>query len=809
MRGLAQDVRYGLKSLRSQGLFAAVVVGTLSLGIAANTVVFSAVDGMVLNPFPYPEPERLVGIGPVFPRTGQELSFWEVLSPPEYRDIQRRSRTLERVVAWDMGHRQLTTEDEATNVFTAFWWGDAFGTLGVEPAMGRGFTEEELRRGDPVTILSHRLWRQRFGGDPDLVGGTVQINGRPYTVVGVMPPGTLVYETEIWLPMGVSPDEYARNRRQMQVLARIAPGATLEDVNVELETLAGRIEAAHGGEFQEYAGWRLEARTWTDINVRSFRPMFLMLLGAVGFVLLLVCANVANLLVARSARRRRELAVRRALGAGRLRLVRQLLAESVLLGLAGGAAGILVSLFGIRGLDAYVATSSYPLPGEVALNTRVLLFTGGISVLGGLVFGLIPALEAGRGELAGALMGEGRGSSPGRGRRRLQGGLVGLEVALALVLLVGCGLLVNSLVRLQGVDPGVREEGVLSMRLTLPWEEYDAQGITTFFQELTRRVEGLPGVRSAGVGSQFPPVVFGERQIRFETADGPAGDDLPEAFTTLVGEGYFPTLGMDLIRGRLPGDEDRPGSSLVAVVNQAFVRRYLPGRDPLGRRVTVITRENGGPVLEIVGVVADARNRGLTQPAQPEIFASIQQLQGASNQLFLLVHAEVEPYSLLPAIKQQVRSLDADQPVYAVNTMGERLASMNGDRRAATVSLALFSFFALLLAAVGIYGVVSYTVAERTQELGIRIAMGASTRGVRRLVVSQTLLPVLLGAGSGLVAAVLLGRSLGGLLYQVEPSDPLTLSVTVAILGGVAVTASWLPARRASRLDPVEALRSE
>jgi len=503
-----QQLRLTLKTLARSPGFSLVVILTLAVGIGANTMVFSVVDGTIFNPFPYPEVDRLLGVGPVYPRLNQELSFWEALSPAEYGDIREQSRVLEKVVAWDMGYRQIAGATTPTSVFTAFWWGDALSTLGVTPAAGRGFLPEETERGDAVAIISHRIWESRFGADPSVVGTTILVNREPYSLVGVMPPKTLIYGTDLWIPMPIGPEVYDRNRRQFQILARLAPGATLTEANTELEGIARRVEAAYGQEFEEYAGWRLIASPWTDINVQTLRPAALVLMGAVGLVLLLVCANLANILLARALKRKREFALRTALGAGRKVIISQLLLESTLLSIIGGGVGVGLSVFGLRGLMRAVDVMGIPLPAEPTLNARVFLFTAGISVLTGLIFGLVPALHVSKPDLRGTLQSGGHGASGGRNRQRLQRTLVGVETAVALALLIASGLLVNSFIRLQRVDPGLNAENVLTMRLTLPWEEHDMASIMTFFQELRERVEGLPGVTSAVVANQFPPSVL-------------------------------------------------------------------------------------------------------------------------------------------------------------------------------------------------------------------------------------------------------------------------------------------------------------
>jgi len=801
MTELAQDLRWTLRTLRKNAGFAGVIMMTLALGIGANTIIYSLVDGLVLNPFPFPDGDRLVAVGTQYPRLGQgSVQFIEHMSPAEYVDVRDESRSLERVVAWDMGNRQVSFDEVTENVFTGFWWGNAFETLGVRPHLGRGMTWEETVRGDAVAVLSYRLWSNAFGADESLVGRSIMMNGNPYIVVGIMPPGTIMYGMDLWIPMGVDPAVFPRARRQFQVIGRIAEGYALPEVNAELEALARRTEQAWVADFDEYEGWRLEADTWTGANVATLRPAAFILLGAVGFVLLLVCTNIASLLLAKSATRKQEMALRRAMGAGRGRLVRQVLTESVTLALVGGALGVALAWLGVGAAAEILATVPF-LSGSVTMNERVLLFTAVISVLAGVAFGTVPALQSARGGVQGALKAEGGGSTGGHARLRMQRVFVGVEVALALVLLAGGGLLVNSVVQMNRVDPGFAADDVLTMRLTLPWEDYDPPAIGAFFQELEERVAGLPGVEHVGVGAQFPPVAFSYERVAAEGQETVAEGQLPTAMTTLVSPGYFEALGIPLVRGRTLTELDVEEMPLVGVVNEAAAALVFPGVDPVGRRVIV-----GDSAVEVVGVVANTHNRGIDVDPFPELFVSMRQISGA-NQLFLLVRTGLEPEGVLPAIRAEIRAMDPDQPVYAIRTAAEALAQQTAPRRIAANVLIVFAGFALILAGVGIFAVVSFSVADRTREIGVRVALGAAGGEVRWLMVRQALVPVAVGSVFGLAGAVAVGRAIEGFLFGVSGTDAVTLGGVVALLMGSAVLASWLPARRASRLDPVQALR--
>lgn len=802
------DLRQAVRGFSRDRAFHAVVLLTLGLGIGAVATIFSVVYGLVLNPFPFPEPDRIVGVGTAYPRLGSDVGFIENLSPAEFLDIRDNATTLEDVVAWDMGNRQIDTEGPPENVFTAFWWGDVLTTLGMDAHLGRGFTEDEIRTGAAAAMLGYDTWVDRFGADSSMVGGSISINGTPYTLVGIFPRGVELYGTDLWTVMPVGPEVYARNRRQFQVIGRVRAGISLAAVDDELAAIATRVEEEHAAEFEEYEGWSMQALRWSDVASRPFRVGVFVLLGAVTFVLLLVCANVANLLLARAQGRRREMAVRTALGAGRGRLVAQILTEAVTLALVGGALGVGLSLLGVAGIRAFIATLGVGIAGTIAVNGPVLAFSTAVAVGVGLVFGLAPAFQA-SGGLASALQLEGRSATPGVSRQRLQRTLVGVQVALAFVLLTGGGLLVNSFVRVGLTDPGFAPEGVLTMRLTLPREKYAPEAVPVFFSDLTERLEALPGVRAAAAGTQFPGSPQAFRQVFVEGLQTDADATLPTMLATGVTRGYFEALGIPLLRGRAFNSLDVAGSPAVAVVNEEAAERYFPGRDPIGRRLKI---GDGGPATpwwEIVGVVGSTRNLGLDQDPYPEIFAVHEQVGGYQNQLYLLVRAQGDPHGLVPAVRDAVLEMDADQPVYLVRTIDEAYAQGVAPMRATALFLAIFAGFALVLAAVGIYSVVSFTVGERTQEIGVRVALGADRGGVRRLVVRQALLPVLVGAAAGVAGSVALGGGLSRMLFDVSGTDPWTIGSVAVVLVAVAAGASWVPAFRAARMDPVDALRAE
>ena len=807
MRGFLADLRFAVRSLLRQPRLTLGVVTTLAAGIGAVAVVFSAVDGIVFNPFPFPAQERLVSVGSEFPKLRRELTFFEHLSPAEYQDIASQARTLTQVVAWDMGNRQVALQGPPSNLFSAFFWGDAFPTLGVTPALGRGFLPEEIRKGEKVAIVSHRYFMGTLGGDARLLGSRLLVNGEPYTLVGIMPRRVLIYGTDLWIPMPVGPEVFPRSGRQFQILARLAPGTTLADANAELSALAGRIDQAHRAELPEYAGWRLEARTFRDINVQNLRPAAAVLLGAVALVLLLACANVASLLLARASGRRREMALRVAMGARRGQLVRQLLAESAVIALAGAGAGVLLAAGGVRALSSALGRLALPVPGEIALNPRVLGVTLAASLVTGLLFGLAPALEAIRRDAQAALRVEGPTATVSFARLRLHRAFVGAEVALAAVLVAGSGLLVHSFVKLTRVNPGFDSANLLTFRITLPQERYDPTAIGSFFRELEARLAELPGVSGTASANHYPALAFNRRKFRVEGDDPAAEDALKSAFVTLATPEYFRTLQVPLRAGRFLTADDRAETRLVAVVSEDAARRFFGG-NAIGRRLD-FGKEAGNLVAEVVGVVGTVKNRGLDGRAEPEVYVSLEQVPGGWNQRFVLVRVQGDPLALMPAVREVVRRIDPGQPLYAVQTMDQSYAARGLPRRIATGALLALAAFALALAATGIYAVSSYAAAVRTREIGVRIALGARASQVRAMVARQMLWPVAVGAAIGLGGALALARLLKGLLFEVPGHDPLTFLLSACVLAGVALAAGDGPARRAGRLDPLHALRSD
>lgn len=793
--------------MRRRPGFAAVAVLSLALGIGGNAVIFGLFDGFVFHPFAYPDPDRLVTIGATFPRLSSEERFVEAISVPEYLDL-RAAHTLKDVAAFDLGNRNVSGGDRPERVFTALAVTDLFPPFGLRPALGRGFTREELApQGPAVAVISHRLWQGRFGGDPAIVGRVIRVNGRPTTVVGVMPPELLVLGTDLWLPMGAPLPSMPRNFRPLTILARLAPGATLDETNAELAALARQTADGHGAEFAEYDGWRLTAMPWATALMRDIRPAARLLVGAVALVLLIVCANLSNLLLARSSTRQREMTVRRALGAGEIRIAGHVLAEVAVLTLCGGALGLALAYGGLPMVVRLIPPELNTLGVTASISGRVMAWTALLTIGSALLVAVVPWLQFARADAQG-LKPEARTATAGRAQFGLHHGLVVAEIALSVILLAGAGLLVRSLARLEAVEPGFDPSRVLTMRVTLPAEKYRGEAINRFFQQVLDGLSQLPGVKTAAFVSQFPPQ--GGFSSPF-TLEGMASPDatIPNALVTAASDAHLAALGVPLIAGRTFTRADNPDAPRVALINEAFASRLLPGVPALGRRISVGPPEQTSPPMEIVGVVGSTRNRGLRQPPSPETFVPMPQ-QTINNQMFLIVRtANDDPAALLPAVRQQIAAIDPEQPIYAVRTLEDAVAADTFRVRFPAALLAVFAPVALTLAALGIYGVMSYAVSARTQEIGVRLAVGADRGAVVWLVLRQVLRLTAVGLALGLAGAIAGGRLLGRVLFEIRPADPVTLATVVLVLGSVALVAGWLPAARASRVDPASALRDE
>ncbi|MBV8858093.1 MAG: ABC transporter permease [Acidobacteria bacterium] len=801
MRALLQDLRYATRRLWKSPGFAAVAVGALALGIGANTAIFSVVNSVLLRPLPYPAPEQLVQLWESRPR--QNMPRVEI-APHEFLAWADQCQSFQRLAAIDAAEYNLTGRGEPERVTGALVSAAYFPLLGVAPAHGRAFLDEEDRPGaNNVVVLGHELWQSRFNSDPSVVGQTVSLDGVACNVVGVLPRGFRLPEgAALARPIAFSAEDRAQpGSHFLNVLGRLKEGVSVEQASAEMATVAARVEQSLGG---TNVGHQVVVVPLHEQVVGGARTALLVLLGAVALVLLIACANVANLLLARAAARRREVAVRAALGASRWRIIRQLLAESLLLSGSGGALGLLLAVWGVDllvGLDP----EGVQRAGEVTLDWRVLAFTLGLSVLTGLLFGLAPALQASKTDFVESLK-EGGRSGQGLARSRLRSSLVVAEVALTLVLLVGAGLLLKSFSRLLAVDPGLDPHHVITMAVSLPQAKYgEPQRITAFYEQLLQEAAALPGVQAAGVVSVLP--LTGDDTSNFVQIEGraplPPGQAM-RAGRRNVSADYFRALGIPLKRGRAFTPADTAEAQRVLVINEAMARSFFAGEDPVGKRVRTSDKS---PWAEVVGIVGDVRHQGLDVDTRPEMF--FPHLQTPSRQMTLVVRSEGDPVALAGPLRERVRSIDKDQPVGNVKTMEGWLSESVASRRFSAALLGVFAAAAAALAALGLYGVVSYSVAQRTHEIGLRVALGARPRDVLRLVIGQGMTLTLVGTGVGVAVALALTRVMSGLLFGVGATDPAVFVTVPLLLAAVALLACYIPARRATKVDPMVALRYE
>ena len=808
MGALLQDIRYGMRMLLKNPGFTAAAVLTLALGIGANSTLFSIVNGVLLRPLPFPDPDRLVAVWENVPEKGWDR---EPFSYPDYSDWKEQSKSFEKMAAYCYAGAVLGEEGSAEFVAGAAVSADLFPILKARPMLGRVFTPEEDRPGGPrVVVLGHGLWQRRFHSSPALVGREILLDGESYTVVGIMPegfnfplPGS---PRAFWVPLATDPGTRERielrGNHYLLSVARLRDGVGPEQAEADLDAIARRLEKAYP---DTNRGMGAVVFPLHEELVGNVRHALLVLLGAVGFVLLIACANIANLLLARASSRQKEIAIRAALGAGWGRIARQLLVESLLLSLAGGAIGLLAAIWGI---DLVIRLAPGPIPrvGEIGLDWRVVCFTLGVSLLTGILSGLAPALRFARPSLDPDLR-EGRGGeAEGWRRNRVRALLVVSEVALSLVLLVGAGLMLRSFQRLRGVDPGLKSDNVLTVRLSLPEARFaDGARKAAFFERLLEQARALAGVRAAGVVYTLP-LSGSNRSNSFRIPGKPAapGGD-PDASFRSISPDYLKVMGIPLLRGRVFNEQDGASAPPVALINETFARRFFPGVDPVGRFVE--TDEEKTQRREIVGVVGDVRFDGLDSKMGPEYYVPYP--QGPEASVTLVVRTASDPASLAPALREQVRALDPGLPLYDLRPMEDYLVGSVAPRRFNALLLGSFAAVALALAASGLYGVLAYSVVRRTREIGIRVALGAGPGDVLKLVVAQGMFLVLVGLVLGLAGALILTRFLSSLLFGVGAADPLTFAGVSALLAAVALLACLLPARRAAKVDPVTALRYE
>ena len=811
MRTLWQDLRYGLRMLVKSPGFTVVAILALAIGIGANSAIFSVVNAVLLRPLPYGDPDRLVVVWETNPKLSTpSLRVRNEASPANYFDWREQNRVFEQLAAFRWETVNLTGKDMPEQLVGNRVSGNMFTTLQVKPMLGRVILpEDDKPDGERVVVLSHGLWQRRFGNDPQVIGQSLILNGQSYTVIGVMPPEFEFPNARpaLWMPLSLS-TEAMQNRRShyLYTRARLKPGVTLEQAQAEMDTIAARLR-------QQYPD------TNTDRGVRLVplhadavefaRPALLVLLGAVGFVLLIACANVANLMLARASARQKEMAIRTALGASRFRVIRQLLTESMLLSLVGGTGGLLLALWGVDLLTASIPSEmAAGIPGwtRISLDLWVLVFTLVISILTGILFGLVPALQVSKSDLNETLKEGGRTATGGSGRQRFRGLLVVTEVALALVLLVGAGLMMKSFLRLLEVRPGFDPQNVLTMELVLPRFQYsENKKITAFFTELLRRIGSQPGVEAVGAINYLPMSGSGgTTTLIFEGRPAPPPGQYPEVNARIASPGYFHALRIPVLKGRDFTDRDTEEKPRVVIINETMARLYYPNEDPIGKRVR---NSDGTNPAEIVGVVGDVKHWGLDD--NPEAFIYVSHAQVANRGMTLVVRTASDPGNMIAMVRREVSALDKDQPIFNIKTMEERISASSAMRRLPMFLLGIFAVVAMTLAAVGIYGVIAYSVTRRTHEIGVRMALGAQRSDILKLVVRQGMTLVLIGITLGLITSFAVTRVMQKMLFEVSPSDPTTFAGISMLLVAVALIACFIPARRATKVEPIIALRYE
>jgi putative ABC transport system permease protein len=804
---LVQDLRFAARSFLRAPRFTMPAIVALALGIGATSAIFSVVRGVLLEPLPYRDPDRIVSIWEAnIPRNRMR----NVVASANFVAWRERNRSFESLGMTGPGRLNIILDGQPYEVSGVLASSDVFRALGVQPLMGRTFeAHEDLQGNDDVIVISYEFWQARLGGRSDILGSTINANGRQRTVVGVMPPRFTIegQKADFYIPYGWTWEGLrgSPGRGSSHAIARLRDGVTIAQAQDEMRTMAAALEREVP---RRNAGWSAVAVPIHELTTETIRPALLVLSGAVLLVLLIACVNVANLLLARSTVRQRELGLRTALGAARSRLLRQMLTESLLLAFTGGIAGLVLAFAFHRGLLALVA-NRIPVPrlDQVSLDLTVVGFTMALALGTGLFFGLVPALIA-TSTASEALREGGRHGGGPRSRRAL-GTLVIAEVALSLVLLTGAGLLIRSFIRLQNIDPGFRAEGLLTARVSLPGTRYPTGAdAAMFFNNVLDKIRQIPGVQSAA-GISFLPLAGPGMATSFYRTDQPTPPDGEQPVTEVrpVTPNYFKTMGIPHLAGRDFTAGDAEGAPLVAVVSEGLVRRMFPGENPLGKRLQVAIGSREGMHVEIVGVVGDVKFASLDAETRPAVY--VPQPQLSIGLLTYVVRTEMEPLSLTSSLGATVRSVDAELPLADVRTMEAVVDSTLARARTVSVLLSAFALIALVLAAVGVYGVMAYSVSQRTQEIGVRMALGATVDSVFRLVLGQALRLVVIGIVAGLVAAAVLTRLLETLLFETEPLDPVTFAATALVLMIVATLASYVPARRGMRIAPTEALRAE
>jgi len=813
METLLQDIRYGIRMLLKSPGVSIIATIALALGIGANTAIFSVVNAVLLRPLPFPNSDSLMAVFETDQQRGQVRGSY---SYPNFFDLRDQNQVFERVAAYHSSDFIMTGSGDPARLQGTVVTADLFSLLGVSPILGRTFVTDEDKPSETgrVVVLSEDLYQRRFNSNPSILNQPITLDGNKFTVIGVMPRSFQFpiqnEPVELWTTSasdasGATPMTAQRGAHFLRLIARLKQGVTRIQAQSEVNTIATRLEQQYP-DTNTHKGILVEPAL--EAIVGDIRPALLILLGAVACVLLIACANVANLLLARATGRYKEMAIRAALGASRFRVVRQLLTESVLLSIAGGGVGLLLAVWWA---DLLVALGKEDIPRaiQVGLDWRVLTFTLLISVLTGFVFGLVPAFHSSRTDLTDSLKEGGRGASTAR-HNRMRSGLVVTELAIAVVLLVGAGLLIQSLWRLQQVDSGLQPHNVLTFNFALPEVKYDGEKQSQFFQQLRKRLETLPGVQSASTA--LPLALSGDLfSISFEIEGRPvAKKDQPSGDVFITDVGYFKTMGIPIIKGRDFNEFDQHKSTQVIIVSETLAKKHFAGEDPIGKRIkTGISTFDNEPstMREIIGVVGDVKNRGLNTEVRAAYY--LPETQVPLPQITAIIKTTGDPHALLAAATREVGALDKDVPVFGAKTMDEYLASSVAAPRFNTTLLSIFAGVALVLTVIGLYGVMSYSVAQRTNEIGIRLALGAQPRNVVALVVKQGFRLVLLGLAIGLIGAFAATRVVASLLFGVTAKDPLTFMGSAVLLGLIGLLSCYLPARRATKVNPIEALRCE
>jgi len=801
MNALLQDLRYGARMLMRSPGFTLIAVITLALGIGANTAIFSVVKGVLLRPLPYSEPGQLVRLFETVDRATMGSDRMEV-APANYLDWRAQTHSFSGLAAYGLTGSVISGGGEAERLEGALVTADFFATMGAAPLLGRTFTVEDERAGERLTIIGFDLWQRRFGGAEDIAGRAIQLDGFSFTVIGVMPPGfQYPRRTQIYELYRLNPNQrQMREAHFLKVVARLKPGGAVAHAQSEMSGVARRLAEQYP---QTNRNWGVNVVPLLEEEVGRVKPALLALLGAVGLVLLIACVNVASLLLARAVARKSEISVRLALGAGRWRIIRQLLTESLLLAALGGVAGLLVGGWALETLLA-LAPENLPRFGEVRLDAGALGFTLLLSLLTGALFGLAPAWQAARQDVNATLK---QGGARLSGQRRVFSALVVAEVALTLVVLLGAGLLINSFLRLQHVEPGLDVDRLLTVTFEPPSARYNsgdwrAQRLN-FWNQLSARVAALPGVEAVGAIDSLPLSGQG-RVYRFRKDGEPDSNSTPAATFQVVTTDYFRSAGVKLQRGRQFTEFDREDSPPVAIINETMARRFWPGEEALGKRIII---RNDRRASEIIGVVSDVKHFGLERETQPEMYRPFDQV--VIDVMPMVVRAQGDPASFAGAIRRHAQAVDPDVAVDRIAPMRELLSDSLAQRRFTMLLLGAFAAVAMLLAAIGVYGVMAYSVTERTREIGVRLALGAQRGAVSRLVMKQGLKLASVGVAMGLLASIVLTRLMKNLLFGVSATDPLTFAMIALLLVAVALLACWIPARRAAKVDPMVALRCE